>query len=56
MDKVSRVGRAIFAAVLLMIAGVLNIIYGTAAIGNSKFFVHDTHYVFATSRAGVGSR
>src|SRR6201986_2501937 len=30
-----------------MIGGVLNIIYGIAAIGNSHFFVGDTHYVFA---------
>jgi hypothetical protein len=41
-------GRAIFAAVYLMISGVLNIIWGIAAIGNAKFFVHDTHYVFAS--------
>src|SRR2546423_5681058 len=51
MDKVRGVGRAIFAAVLLMIGGVLNIIYGIAAIGNSKFFVHDTHYVCASLKS-----
>ena len=48
MDEVKGLGRAIFAAVLLLVGGVLNIIYGIAAIGNSKFFVHDTHYVFAS--------
>jgi len=48
MDGVRGLGRAIFAAVLLMIGGVLNIIYGIAAIGNSHFFVHNTHYVFAS--------
>lgn len=48
MARVRGVGRAIFAAVLLLIGGVLNIVYGIAAIGNSKFFVHDTHYVFAS--------
>jgi hypothetical protein len=42
------VGRAVFAAVLLMVGGVLNIVYGIAAIGNSRFFVHNTHYVFAS--------
>jgi hypothetical protein len=47
MDQVKGLGRAIFAAVLLLVGGVLNIIYGIAAIGNSHFFVHDTHYVFA---------
>ena len=47
MDGVRGLGRAIFAAALLMIGSVLNIIYGIAAIGNSKFFIHDTKYVFA---------
>jgi hypothetical protein len=46
MTEVKGPGRAVFAAVLLMIGGVLNLIYGIAAIGNSKFFVHDTKYVF----------
>jgi hypothetical protein len=48
MEGTRGVGRAIFAAVLLMIGGVLNIIWGIAAIGNSKFFVHNTHYVFSS--------
>ena len=48
MDQVSGLGRALFAAVLLMVGGVLNIIYGIAAIGNSSFFVHNTKYVFAS--------
>ena len=47
MDQVRGVGRALFAAVLLMVGGVLNIIYGIAAIGRSSFFVQNTHYVFA---------
>ena len=46
MDSVRGLGRAIFAAVLLLIGGVLNIIYGIAAISNSKFFVGHTKYVF----------
>jgi hypothetical protein len=46
MSEVRGLGRALFAAVLLMVGGVLNIIYGIAAIGNAKFFVHNTHYVF----------
>ena len=46
MDNVRGLGRAIFAAVLLLIGGVLNIIYGIAAISNSNFFVHNTKYVF----------
>lgn len=48
MDEAKGLGRAVFAAVLLMIGGVLNIIWGIAAIGNSHFFVHNTHYVFAS--------
>lgn len=47
MNQVRGLGRALFAAVLLMIGGVLNIIYGIAAISNSDFFVHNSHYVFS---------
>jgi hypothetical protein len=36
-----------FAAILLMIAGTLNIIYGIAAISDANFFTTSgTHYVF----------
>jgi hypothetical protein len=48
MDETRGLGRAVFASVLLMIGGVLNIVYGIAAIGNSHFFVHNTHYVFSS--------
>ncbi len=41
-------GRAMFVAILLLIIGVLNIIYGIAAVSNSKFFVGDTAYVFSS--------
>ena len=41
------VGRALFVAILLMIAGTLNIIYGFAAIGNAHFF-DNTQYVFSS--------
>lgn len=46
MDKVRGAGRAMFAAVLLMIGGVLNVVWGIAAIGNSNFFVHNQKYIF----------
>jgi hypothetical protein len=39
-------GRAAFAAILLMIAGTLNVIYGIAAIDNANFFADQTRYVF----------
>ncbi len=41
-------GRAVFAAILLLIAGTLNIIYGIAAISDAKFFVGNTSYVFSS--------
>ncbi len=41
------VGSALFAGILLLVAGTLNIIYGIAAVGNASFFVNDNHYVFA---------
>ena len=40
-------GSAFFASILLMIAGVVNIIYGIAALDDSKFFVGETRYVFS---------
>ena len=40
-------GRAVFAAILLLIAGILNIIYGFGAVGDASFFVHNTQYVFS---------
>ncbi len=51
MNEIRGVGRALFAAVLLMVGGVLNTIYGIAAIGNSSFFVHDTRYVFGSLKS-----
>jgi hypothetical protein len=51
MNQVRGLGRAVFAAVLLTVGGVLNIIYGIAAIGNSTFFAHDRHYVFGTLKS-----
>jgi hypothetical protein len=41
-------GRAVFAAILLVIAGTLNIIYGIAAIDDANFFVGNTDYVFSS--------
>jgi hypothetical protein len=40
------VGRAIFVSILLLIAGVLNVIYGIAAVSNAHFFSH-TQYAFS---------
>lgn len=41
-------GRAAFAAILLLIAGSLNVIYGIAAISDAHFFTEGgTHFVFS---------
>jgi hypothetical protein len=40
------VGRATLAAVLLMIAGTLNIVYGIGALDDANIFVNDTRYIF----------
>src|SRR5436189_5614778 len=37
----------VFAGVLLIVAGTLNIIYGIAAIGDSKFFTEDATYILS---------
>ena len=40
-------GRAVFVAILLLMIGTLNIIYGFGAIGNAHFF-DNTQYVFSS--------
>ena len=37
----------VFAGILLLVAGVLNIIYGIAAIGDSKFFTENATYILS---------
>src|SRR5512132_2549958 len=39
-------GRATFAAVLLLIAGTLNIIYGIGALDSANIFTNDKRYIF----------
>ena len=39
-------GRAVFAAILLLIAGTINIIYGIGALDDANIFVNDTRYIF----------
>ena len=38
-------GRAVFVAILLLIAGTLNIIYGIGAIADANFWVGENHFV-----------
>jgi hypothetical protein len=47
MDNERGSSAVILAGAFLMLGGVLNVIYGIAAIGNSNFFVHNTRYVFS---------
>ena len=47
-DQMRGVGSALFVGILLMVAGILNIVYGIAAVGDSNFFVNDTQYVFSS--------
>ncbi len=39
-------GRAVFAATLLLIAGMLNIIYGIGALDDANIFTDDRRYIF----------
>jgi hypothetical protein len=39
-------GRTAFAAILLIIVGTLNIIYGIGAIGDASIYANDTRYIF----------
>jgi hypothetical protein len=38
-------GRVVFAAILLLIVGTLNIIYGIGALDDANIFVDDTRYI-----------
>jgi hypothetical protein len=40
-------GRVIFAATMLLIVGVLNIIYGIGALDDANIFVNDTRFVLS---------
>ena len=40
-------GRATFAAILLLIAGTLNIVYGIGALDKANIYANDTRYIFS---------
>lgn len=40
-------GRVVFAAVLLLLVGFINIIYGIGALDDANIFVGDTRFVFS---------
>jgi hypothetical protein len=41
-------GSAVFVGILLSIAGILNIVYGIAAMSNAHFWVYDTQFVVSS--------
>jgi hypothetical protein len=45
-DRVT--GWWLFAGILLLVAGVLNIIWGIGAIGDAKFLVNDTKFIISS--------
>jgi hypothetical protein len=45
--EVQGMGWVLFAGIMLLVAGILNIIYGIAAIDDSSFFVHNTKYIIS---------
>lgn len=47
LDEPRGYGWVIFAGVMLMIAGALNLIYGIAAVSNSHFYIANAHYVIS---------
>jgi hypothetical protein len=47
MEATKGGGWLAFASIMIVIAGVLNIIWGIAAIGNSKFFTQNATYVLS---------
>lgn len=40
-------GRVVFAAIMLLLLGVLNIIYGIGALDDANIFVNDTRFVLS---------
>jgi hypothetical protein len=49
MDDLDRVtGWWLFAGIMLLISGTLNIIWGIAAISESHFFALNTHYILSS--------
>jgi hypothetical protein len=44
-------GRVVFAGVLLLMAGTINILYGFGALGNARIFVNDTRYILTDVNA-----
>lgn len=48
MDEPEGAGWILFAGIMILIAGILNVIWGIAAISNSKFFTQNTTYILSS--------
>lgn len=48
VDPDHGMGWVVFAGTMLAIIGILNFIYGIAAISNSKFYAHDATYIVSS--------
>ena len=44
------IGRAVFVAILLLIAGTLNVLYGIGALDNANIFVNDRRFILTNLR------
>ncbi|MBK5111664.1 MAG: hypothetical protein JJE10_09975 [Thermoleophilia bacterium] len=40
-------GRVVFAAIMLLILGTLNVIYGIGALGDASVYVNETRFIFS---------
>lgn len=47
VDEPAGSGWITFAGVMITVAGIINLIYGIAAIAKSSFYVANTHFVFS---------
>ena len=55
MDDVRGAGWLIFAGIMILLAGVLNVIWGIAAIDKAQFFLEDEKFIIQDLRPGAGS-
>ena len=40
-------GRVIFAAIMLLVVGTINVIYGIGALDNANYFINDTRFILS---------
>jgi uncharacterized membrane protein (DUF2068 family) len=47
-DAEKGVGWVLYAGIMLMLLGILNFIFGVAAVSNSKFYIQDAQYILSS--------